>query len=44
MPLASYVAVGKLCTVGKLCGSWQALWRLVSSVAAGKLGGGWQAL
>jgi hypothetical protein len=24
-PLASSVAVGKLCTVGKLCGSWQAV-------------------
>src|SRR2546421_8800707 len=46
---SSSVAVGKLCTVGKLCGSWQAVRQLASciplesSVAVGKLcteGGG----
>ena len=27
-PLASSVVAGELCTVGKLCGSWQAVWQL----------------
>ena len=31
------MAVGDLYTISELCGSWQALWRLASSVAAGKL-------
>src|ERR1700733_4910800 len=28
----SHVAVDKLCAVGKLCGSWQPVWQLASSI------------
>jgi len=36
-PLASYIPLASCVTVGKLCGSWRAVWQPASYVVASKL-------